>query len=161
VRVGVVSDTHGNLANTRKAVAALEQAGVEAVLHCGDIGSEEIVALFDRWPAHFVFGNCDYDRSALEAAIHGAGQTCHGLAGGMDLAGCRTALLHGHEHARFRETIASQAYDLVCYGHTHVAEHHFEGRTLVLNPGALHRAATHTIALVELPGRDVMSVAVS
>src|SRR5262249_26664115 len=46
--------------------------------------------------------------------------------------------------------IASGAWDLVCYGHTHVAELHRAGRTLVLNPGALFRASPHTLAVVDL-----------
>ena len=36
------------------------------------------------------------------------------------------------------------------YGHTHEAEQHREGKTLVLNPGALYRANPHSIAVVEL-----------
>ncbi len=57
-----------------------------------------------------------------------------------------------------RETIASQNYRLVCYGHTHLREFHYEGETLVLNPGALYRANPHTIAIVELPQLAVRSI---
>jgi predicted phosphodiesterase len=38
----------------------------------------------------------------------------------------------------------------VCYGHTHQAEQHRVGKTLVLNPGALYRATPHSLALVDL-----------
>jgi len=39
----------------------------------------------------------------------------------------------------------------VCYGHTHVAAIEYYGATLALNPGALYRAPTHSLAIVELP----------
>ncbi|MEO0529238.1 MAG: YfcE family phosphodiesterase [Planctomycetota bacterium] len=150
MRIGVVSDTHGSIEHTRPAIRMLESLEVEAVLHCGDIGSTDIVELFAPWPTHFVFGNCDYDHADLRRAIDAAGQTCHGLFGAIDLAGVRIALLHSHERTRFRETIDSGDYRLVCYGHTHVAKEETVGDTLVLNPGALYRANPHTIAIVDL-----------
>lgn len=155
MRIGVVSDTHGHVLYTRAAVEALAKHAVEIVLHCGDIGSPDVVGPFQRWPAHFVFGNVDRNELALRQAIEAAGQTCHGRFGDLTLAGCRIALVHSDDHALFRRTIGSGGYDLVCYGHTHVAEHHREGRTLVLNPGALYRASPHTLAIVTLPELDV------
>ena len=161
MRIGVVSDTHGHVGNTHAAVAVLAKQQVDAVLHCGDVGSIEIVPLFERWPTHFVFGNVDHGNAdAFAAAIKAAGQTCHGRFGEIELAGRRIALLHSDDGRKFRETIASGEYDFVCYGHTHVAESHHVGRTLVLNPGALYRASDHTIAIVELPGLDVRHVTV-
>ena len=38
MRIGVISDTHGQVANTLAAVRMLESLEVQAVLHCGDIG---------------------------------------------------------------------------------------------------------------------------
>lgn len=161
MRIGIVSDTHGHLANTRKAVAELAARDVDFVLHCGDIGSAEIVPLFAHWPTHFVFGNCDHDPAELARTIELWEQTSHGQFGSLELEGCRIALLHGHDARRLRETIASQEHRLVCYGHTHVPEHHYEGETLVLNPGALFRANPHTIAVVELPQLAVCSINVA
>jgi predicted phosphodiesterase len=48
----------------------------------------------------------------------------------------------------------------VCYGHTHKAEFHRVGKTLVLNPGALHRATPHSLAVVDLDTLDVVIVPV-
>jgi uncharacterized protein len=158
MRMGVVSDTHGHLGNTQKAVEALTTADVECVLHCGDIGSSEVVPLFGRWPTHFVFGNCDHDEEALRDVIELCGQTSHGPFGSLELGGRRIALIHGHDSRRFRETVASQEFHLVCYGHTHLPEHHYEGDTLVLNPGALFRANPRTIAVVELPSLAIQDI---
>jgi uncharacterized protein len=158
VRIGVVSDTHGHLGNTQRAVDVLGNEQVECVLHCGDIGSAEVIPLFGDWPTHFVFGNCDHDQESLTHIIDLCEQTSHGLFGSIELAGCPIALLHSHEPRRLGETIASQNYRLVCYGHTHLREFHYEGETLVLNPGALYRANPHTVAIVELPQLAVRSI---
>ncbi len=149
--IGIVSDTHGQIEYTRRAINVLESLDVRQVLHCGDIGSPSIVPLFDGWPTHFVFGNVDHDEQGLRSGIEAAGQSCHGRFGSLELEGRRIALLHSDDGRRFRETIASDEWDLVCYGHTHVAEQHHEQRTLVLNPGALYRATPHSLAVVDLP----------
>ena len=150
MQIGVISDTHGHMSNTQAAVRMLESLDVAAVLHCGDIVSTEIPKLLKGWPSHFVFGNCDGDHIGLRAAIEQAGLTCHGLFGDFELGSRRIALIHSHDPRLFRHVTTSGEYDLVCYGHTHLAEQHRNGKTLVLNPGALYRATPHTIAVVDL-----------
>ena len=160
--LGVVSDTHGHTANARLAARMLESLGVAAVLHCGDIGSPEIPPLFSPWPAHFVLGNVDDDAELLEAAVLASpGHMFHRRFCDLTLATRRIAMLHSDDHRRFRAAIESGDYDLVCYGHSHLAEQHREGKTLVLNPGALYRANPHTIAVVELDRMEATIVEVS
>lgn len=161
MRLGVVSDTHGHVEYTLEAVRILQREQVDAVLHCGDIGTHQIIPLFAGWPTHFVFGNCDYDLPLLRAAIRDAGQTCHERFGALVLERRRIALIHSDDAALFQETIRGGEYDLVCYGHTHVAKVRHVGRTLVLNPGALYRADPHTLAIVELPDLTVRHLEVS
>lgn len=151
MRLGVVSDSHGHVDHVRPAIRMLESLEVDRVLHCGDIGSLAVVEMFVQWPTGFVFGNCDYDRAEFAALIAAAGQTCHGEFGDLEIAGKRVALLHSDDRRRFQEAIRSGEYDLVCYGHTHVAASEHIGDTLVLNPGALYRANPHSIAVVEFP----------
>jgi predicted phosphodiesterase len=83
----------------------------------------------------------------------------HGRFGSLELEGRKIAFLHSDDERLFRETISSGEWDLVCYGHTHKPEVHREGATFVLNPGALYRAARHTIAVVELPQLEIRHVA--
>jgi putative phosphoesterase len=147
--LGVVSDTHGHIANTRAAVRMLESLQVEAVLHCGDVGSAEIPPLFAPWPTHFVLGNVDYDPEGVKEAIPGNG-CFHDRFADVTLDGRRIAVVHSDDFKRFRNAIASGLYDLVCYGHSHIAEQHRERNTLVLNPGALFRANPHSLAIVDL-----------
>ena len=150
MRIGIVSDTHGHLPGTRDAVRMLEGLGVEAVLHCGDIGTPDVVDCFAAWPTHFVFGNCDYDRDVLRAAMHANRQTCHDEFGQIELHGRNVALLHGHDQRRMQQVTRDAELDLVCSGHTHVAMVDRAGGTLLVNPGAIYRANPHTIAVVEL-----------
>jgi putative phosphoesterase len=151
VRLGVISDTHGQVALTRPALRLFESLDVETVLHCGDIGSPDVVELFAPWPTHFVFGNCDDNEAELANAIEAAGQTCHGQFGDFMLDGVRIALIHSHDRRHFRQTVDSGDYRLVCYGHTHVAAIDHRGDTVVLNPGAIYRASPHSVAIVDVP----------
>jgi putative phosphoesterase len=156
--IGVVSDTHGQLQSTRDAVWMLERNRVEQVIHCGDIGSPEVVNLFSAWPTHFVFGNVDWPQEPLRAAIKAAGQTCHGSFGTLTLDGVKIAFLHGDDTELLNQTIEGGQWSLVCHGHTHKIREEQVGPTRVLNPGALHRAKPHSLALVQLPALEITIV---
>lgn len=156
--IGIVSDTHGHIEFTRPAVRMLESCQVELVIHCGDIGSEEIVGCFQRWPTHFVWGNVDTQPQRLRQSIEAAGQTCHERFGELDVDGRRIAFLHGDDGPLLQKTIDGGQYDLVCYGHTHLAEQHRVGNTLVVNPGALYRAHPHSLAIGRLPQLEITHV---
>jgi putative phosphoesterase len=158
MNIGVVSDTHGQVDSTRQAVRMLESCSVEQVLHCGDIGSPEVVPLFAAWPTHFVFGNVDWPQAPLRDAIAVAGQTCHGAFGSLELGGIKIAFLHGDDERLLQETIQSGQWQLVCHGHTHKVREQRIGATFVLNPGALYRARPHSLALVALPSLEITIV---
>lgn len=158
--IGVVSDTHGYIPSAQAAVRMLESLEVEAVLHCGDIGTMDIPPLFKRWPTHFVFGNCDYDRAEVTRAIAASGLHCHDRFADLTLADRRIALLHSDDAQKFQAAIQSGAYDLVCYGHTHQAMQQRVGKTIVLNPGALYRANPLSIALVDLETMQITIIPV-
>ncbi|QDU90572.1 Phosphodiesterase YfcE [Pirellulimonas nuda] len=158
MRLGLISDTHGHEQLTRQAVRMLESLGVDALLHCGDIGSPEIVEMLAAWRPYYVFGNCDIDRQPLRDAIARWGGVCCEEFADLTLAGERVALLHSHDRQKFRQVIQSDSYALVCYGHTHTAAIDRHGETLVVNPGAIYRANPHSIGLVELPGLDAQII---
>src|SRR5688500_19517676 len=103
--LGVVSDTHGHVPNTTRAVRMLESLQVAEIIHCGDIGSSEIVAMFAAWPTHFVFGNVDYDRERLKEQIVLAGKTCCGEFGTIRREDREIAFLHGDDSKRLTEAI--------------------------------------------------------
>jgi putative phosphoesterase len=150
MRLGIVSDTHGHVDYAKQAVRMLESIHIDRVLHCGDVGSKEVVELFAPWRTDFVVGNCDHHPERMAEIIAEAGQTCHGTFGELHLDEKRIALLHGDDRSKFLEVTEYDQYDLVCYGHTHVAAIDRRGRTLIVNPGALYRANPHSLAIVDL-----------
>ncbi len=138
MQIGIVSDTHGHMAFARQAVEALRKQPLEAVIHCGDIGGPEIVALFDQWPTHFVFGNVDhYLEGLLAKSIAQAGQNCHGGFGSVEIDGKKIAFLHSDDARLFQATVTGGEYDLVCYGHNHLAKVEQVGVTVLANPGEI------------------------
>lgn len=148
--IGILSDTHGRLDRTRKAAELLGSLEISLVVHCGDVGSLDILGALDRWPVHFVLGNVD-SPWMLRDAVRPPSQVCYDRFGSLELEGKQIAFLHGDDQRRLREAIQGGRWDLVCYGHTHVAEIKTVGSTLVVNPGALHRSSQPSIAVVELP----------
>lgn len=160
MQICVLGDTHGHIEYTTQAIREIEKHNVEVVIHCGDIGHPEIVGLFTGKPTHFVFGNVDHDVADLRMAIEQADLTCHERQGDIELGDRRIGFLHGDDGGLLMQMIDSQDFDLICYGHTHEKEVHKEGRTVVLNPGALYRASPHTIAIVDLETMDVEHIVI-
>lgn len=150
MKIGLLSDTHGDVARTVRAAGIMKDRGVQAVVHCGDICAQGVVTAlaqaFDppRTPVFAVLGNCDYGEYV------GLGvELCDRFAD-INLDGRRIAVVHGDDAARFHRAIASQCFDFVFTGHTHCREDRHEGRTRIINPGAVHRATTPGFAVLDL-----------
>ncbi len=150
MRVGVVSDTHGNRKAVAYALRVLGECRVEAILHCGDIDDADTLRLFTGTPAHFILGNCDYEVKALEQAAVDANLQLHGRFAELQLGGKRIALVHGDDKKQLRQAEQVGDFDYLFYGHTHEPEQHRSGRTLVLNPGALYRARPKSFVVLDL-----------
>ena len=161
MRIGIVSDTHGNRLMVNLALADLRERGITTILHCGDIDDPETVALFRGFTTHFVFGNCDIDQAALRAAMADIDATLHDHFGSIELEGVKLAFTHGDNQVLLRDVERSGYYDFLFYGHTHQAEEHHSGATRVINPGALHRAKPKTCLVLDLGSREVESVVVA
>jgi putative phosphoesterase len=160
MRIGIVSDTHNRSRTVEKVAALLRERGVDLILHCGDIENVEIVRQFKGFTIHFVFGNCDWDREGLRRAMEESGATLHEPFGDLELEGRRIAWMHGDDKGLMRKVENSGHFDFLFYGHTHEAEQHRTGPTLVVNPGALHRARIKSFALLDLPSGVIETVQV-
>lgn len=148
MRVGILSDTHDHRKRTARAVARLRAEGAEALIHCGDLTTPEVVYECSPLPGYYVFGNNDFDEKGLRAAIAAIDGVCLGWGDEITLAGKRIAVTHGHLVKEARRLLAAVP-DYFLFGHTHVA-HDGEGRPRHINPGALHRAAEWTVATLDL-----------
>lgn len=158
--VGILSDSHGRLDAIAAALAAFKNRDVELVIHCGDIDTVAAVTSFRDWNTHFVLGNCDCDQSGLRMAIGEIGAQLHEPFGHLSLDSVEIAWLHGHESKLMRDLENAGTFDYLFYGHTHVVEQHRAGKTLVVNPGALHRAKVKTCAVLDTKSRDLQAVVI-
>ena len=105
-------------------------------------------------PCYFVFGNCDYDRESLRQTIDRVGGTCLDKGGLISLGGRRLAVTHGDSDQELRRLAALEP-DYLFSGHTHVACDAQKGTTRWINPGALHRASTWSVALLDTERKHV------
>jgi len=129
MRLGIVSDTHGDTEILHKIVSC---AGiVEHWLHAGDNYEDAffLSSLTDT-PVTVVAGNCDYK-------YIGAPQDEF-----LDINGAKLWLTHGHKYnvkyttdGLLRQGIR-YGVDIVVFGHTHIPYSKFHDGILVFNPGS-------------------------
>jgi putative phosphoesterase len=157
--IGVMSDTHDDIVQTKKAVAMFNRKNVEHVLHAGDIISPFMIDTFKelKVPLTGVFGNNDGDRVLLERKSGMAPSIkISGTFARMDLGGMRIGLVHGNDRELLETLTTSGSLDLLVYGHTHRPEIRKEGLVLAVNPGEVygHLTGRSTVALVDTVTRS-------
>jgi len=119
--VGVISDTHGLL--RPQALAAL--AGVDAIVHAGDIGAPEVLSALRRIaPVTAVRGN--NDRAAWAEAIP---ETAI-----LDVGRARLYVLHDRQALAI--DLAEEGVTAVISGHSHRPRLETRDGVLFVNPGS-------------------------
>lgn len=154
VRIGVLSDTHGDL---QAALAAVVNMGkVAMVLHAGDHYRDACeLARRVEVPVHMVVGNCDLQSSGPSELVVVADRA-------------RILLTHGHGY-RVKQQLDSLiararalSVNAVVFGHTHVAEEFKDGDILFVNPGCLSltrsRDGRRTFAVIEVDGSECRAI---
>jgi uncharacterized protein len=149
MRIGIISDTHDQVARTAAAVRLLVAEGAEALIHCGDLTVPAVVRECARLPSYYVFGNNDFDEDDLRRAMAETGGVCLGRGGVVTLGGRRVAVTHGDRDAEVRR-LARENPDYLLLGHSHRPADERDGPVRRINPGALHRASSWTVALLDL-----------
>ena len=155
MKIGILSDTHNHLPETRRALERLLADGARHLVHCGDAG-EDVVDLISAFcqehgiRARVAIGNCDPGLSDAPFAPLPPGVE-RGAFLEFNLVGKRCAATHGHHAMPLEQAIASGRYDYVFVGHTHRRMDEQAGPTRVLNPGscARPRAAPPTVLLLD------------
>lgn len=157
--IGILSDTHDRFERTQRAVQLLQEAGAEALIHCGDVTRPDMLSALTPLPAWFVFGNCDHT-IALEREAEKLGIHCLGDGGEIELGGRRLAVTHSHLPGEVSRLLQAKP-DYLFSGHSHIANDWQEGSTRRINPGALHRAAKYTVVLLNLETDEARSLEVA
>lgn len=127
-RVLIVSDSHGNNENVRRAI---EKAGkIDLMIHLGDVGRDYLqVERMSGVPTYMVAGNNDYGGFLRDMCV-------------IYIGSHKVLLTHGHRQNvnfgvdRLRYLALENECDIAMYGHTHVPFLD-EGDVTILNPGSL------------------------
>ena len=150
MRIGVISDTHGFF----DARIVAHFAGVEHIIHAGDIGNEAIIPrLQELAPVTAVTGNVDWglpiDRLYRRVER-------------LELTGQRIFVTHiGDAPATLMRHLPDPRPHVYIYGHSHIpAVEHLDG-ILFLNPGAAGKPRfgwQSSVALLELADEPVACI---
>lgn len=151
--IGVISDTHNSMTRTERAMELFQSRHCGMVMHCGDLANSAILELCSQLPVHFVIGNHD-DEAQLRQAAAVSGATCHGELMDQDIDGHRIMMSHGHLKPPV-QTIEAAAPSYHLFGHSHVAVDLVESGTRRINPGALFRTKTPSVAIIDTNAETV------
>lgn len=158
MKLGILSDSHGRVEMVRRALAELDAAGTQVFVHCGDVGGLDVLDELAGRRAWFVWGNTDEPRPFWRPHVAELGLPWPDGPVELALAGRSIGVYHGHERA-FREALRDARFDYLLHGHTHQRDDYREGPMRVINPGALHRVALPTVAVLDLERDDLRFVA--
>lgn len=137
--LAVMSDSHDNIWNMRKALGLLTERGAEMIVHCGDFVAPFMLREMAQagLPVHGVFGNNDGDRHLLTrlSLTELTGVTLYDPFGELDVNGFTVGF--SHYEAMARGLAASGRFNLCCYGHSHGHAEDRQGGVMLLNPGEI------------------------
>lgn len=141
MKIGVISDTHDQIDNIKRAIKILNDEKVELVIHCGDWVAPFTLHLYKELncPIKGIFGNNDGDRfrhlkraAALKLNIEYEERFME-----LEVEGQKIAVFHGDYQEIVEALVTCGKYDAVFHGHTHIKVNQTVGKTLSLNPGTL------------------------
>ena len=174
MRIGLLSDSHGRAETVERAAKLLASLRAGPVIHLGDIGGPQVLDALLRGlgrvgrarpRVHIVLGNADLDADGRDSAGLGRaarrrGIEVHEPLGRLQFGRKTLVFLHGHVRKVLAEALAAGP-DFLLHGHTHRLRDERVGKTRVINPGALFRAARYTAAVLDLPSGRLRWLAVS
>lgn len=161
--IGLIADTHDNLPMVDRAVRKLNEKNVELVLHAGDYVAGFVIPRFRELNAKLIgiFGNNDGDHELLKKKFsENKMLELRGNFAEIPADSLKVALLHGGDVELLEALIGQESFDVVVHGHTHIAEIHRKGKTLIVNPGEVCGYVTgkSTLALLDTVKREARIV---
>jgi hypothetical protein len=133
VKILVISDSHGHIANLKAVMEIAKKAEVKTVIHCGDwdnISSVETVLSFGI-PLYTVLGNADVEEGIEDfLRLNSKGFDPNFLK--IEIEGRKIGIIHKVkiDDSRF------EGLSIVFSGHYHVAEEKMVNFTKFVRPGA-------------------------
>jgi uncharacterized protein len=156
MRIGIVSDTHNNVRNVHRIVELFNAAGVERVIHTGDITQAKTLEVFGHLsaPLYGVFGNNDQERESLEAAIAHHGFRFREPPFELEWHDRRIIVVHDPLEL---EGALQRHHELALHGHTHLYRYEERSGQVLFNPGecAGHMKGLNAIGVMDLADLSV------
>jgi len=133
MKIAILSDTHDNLANVKKAVYWIKKEGIKTIVHCGDISTQDTLdELLKIFPGKILISLGNTDGANLKTR----GRTkIWNEFGKIKIDGIKIAFCHFPEAAK--ELATKGRYNLVFYGHSHKPWEELISSTRFVNPGNL------------------------
>jgi len=171
MKLGIIADTHDNLAAISRAVEIFNDESIELLIHAGDFVAPFTARSFRELKAPLigVFGNNDGDKLLLKELYKdkGVGEL-HEDPYEFELSSKK--IIVTHKPMIVKPLTASGMYDVVVYGHTHnaVIERHSnrndgeesEEKTWIINPGECcgYITGRKTVAVLDLEKEEAKLV---
>lgn len=152
MRIGVISDTHGDIEAAETVIK--ERDDLDLIIHLGDhyddgIKLKEKIGI----PLIGVRGNCDSYVAAEDERVYEA-------------KGHKILMIHGHQYGvksdlnRLYYRALELGCDLALYGHTHIPISITFGNVMILNPGSLclpMGGSKPSYGIIEIQGQEIRS----
>ena len=167
MKIGVISDIHENFQNLILALQKLKEAGATQVICLGDLMNDGIakVLSISEIPVFMVWGNNDGDKVMITKTALKDGSkltVSNSTYDFLEFDGRKVFITHDEDLAS--PMAASDRFDVVFFGHTHVAGVEKQNHCFVVNPGeisaqrtgratlAIYDTINHSAGIIELSG---------
>lgn len=131
MKIGVVSDSHGDMESLRAAVSQMGK--IDMLIHAGDHYNDGLsLAKETKLKVVAVTGNCDWPVPGKDE-------------GEIEVEGRKILVTHGNKYnvkttkQRLIEKLKKGPYDMIIYGHSHVPEMNWLTEGILFNPGSTSR----------------------
>jgi len=140
MKIAIISDTHDNLVNLKKAISFINKERIKILIHCGDIFKPETLKKGLKGyqgKTYLIFSKTDasFSKFPEDSFKNLPRLKVYEEFGEIKINKRKIAFCHFPEIAK--ELARSQKHDLVFYGHTHKPWEEKIGKTRLVNPGNL------------------------
>ncbi|HHV96427.1 MAG TPA: metallophosphoesterase [Clostridiaceae bacterium] len=152
MKILVISDTHGDISNARRAIK--QNRDIDLIIHLGDYfrDAENIKKEFPYIPIEYIYGNSDFLVNGTPAEKL------------LEIEGKRFFLTHGHkysvkwDYSRLFIKAKEVGADILLFGHTHIADIVENEHCSLVNPGSISDSRSslgESYALIDITGGKV------
>lgn len=134
MKIVVISDSHGNIANLKYVLGFAKKIKAEAIIHCGDWDNLKSVeeVLQSKIPVYAVLGNADVDLLIADR-LRSTAKKFDKKFLKFEIGGKKTGVIHNFAVVR-----RPSAVDVIFCGHRHFRYEKIIDGVKIVSPGALH-----------------------